>query len=329
VPAAGLRFAILVGLPVLAIVPCLQAFAPPQSSWQLGVKQADDGNCPAAVQTLTSALASSPAPPADPYVSLSDCQVAMKRPGDAEQTLRKGLSAHPASPALELALGELLTDTQPNSMEAGQLLEHVVRVTPRDFEARHSYARWAHTNLRERICEAQEKAALLLPGLDDDSLMPMNTLLGICAGRVEDAEEARAAFRRANVINLRQKTYDPETAWEFVEFLQRYGDDAELQSIVGEILEHVPGFGPARLERAKYFDREGQPDKAAEAAQQALQSAGNDANDEWAAHGILARSFTALGQTANASREQAWLDAHPDPSTPIQFIPGASPPSNK
>ena len=50
---------------------------------------------------------------------------------------------------------------------------------------------------------------------------------------------------------------------------------------------------------------------AAEAARLVLQSEGNDLNDERAAHEILARSYTALGDTANAAREQAWIDAHP------------------
>jgi hypothetical protein len=303
--AAGLRFAILVSLPGF------QAVAQSPSPWDLGARLAKQGNCAAAVQTLTSALASAPAPTAAPYLLLSDCAAQMNRPADAEQILRKGLSAHPASPALQLALGELLMDVQPYSLEAGQLLEHSVRAAPRDAEARHSYARWAHVNLRERICVAQEKAALLLPGLDDDELLQMNTLLGICSGRIEDAVEARAAFRRANAVNLRQKTYAPEAAWQYIEFLKRFGGDAEVQSIAGEILDRVPGFGPARLERAKYFDREGQPEKAAEAARLVLQSAGNDLNDERAAHEILARSFTALGDTGNAAREQAWIDAHP------------------
>jgi tetratricopeptide (TPR) repeat protein len=312
VRAAVLGFAILVSLPGL------QALAPPQSPWDLGARLAKEGNCPAAVQTLTSALASSPAPTAAPYLLLSDCYTQMNRPADAEQILRKGLSAYPANPDLELFLGELLMDTQSYSVEAGQLLEHSVRNTPRDPEARNSYARWAHMNLRERICVAQEKAALLLPGLDDVARLEMNTLLGVCSGRIEDAEGARAAFRRANAINLRQKTYDPAVAWEYVQFLGRFGEDAEVQSIVGEILERVPEFGLARLERAKYFDREGQPDKAAEAARLVLQGKGNDLNVERAAHGILARSFTALGETGNASREQAWIEAHPDLETPVK-----------
>jgi len=306
VRAAGLGFAILASLPGL------QAF-PQASPWDLGARLAKEGNCAAAVQTLTSALASSPAPTAETYLLLSDCDAQMNRPADAEQALRKGLSAHPASSDLKLALGELLLDTQPDSLEAGQLLEHSARTAPRDPEARHSYARWAYRNLRYRVCAAQEKAAVLLPGLDDPALLQMNTLLGICSGRVEDAAEARVAFRRANAINLRQKTYDPESAWQFVQFLRRFGEDAEVQSIVGEILERVPGFGLARLERAKYLDREGHPKEAAEAARLVLQSPGNDLDVEREAHGILARSFTALGDTDNASREQAWIEAHPEP----------------
>jgi tetratricopeptide (TPR) repeat protein len=304
----------------------MQAFAPPQSPWDRGARLAEQRNCAAAVQTLTSALASSAAPTAAPYLLLSDCYKQMNRPADAEQTLRKGLSAHPANPALELFLGDFLMDVQPDSPEAGQLLEHSVRAAPRDSEARHAYARWAHMNLRERICVAQEKAALLLPGLDDDALLAMNTLLGICSGRIEDVAGARAAFRRANAINLRQKTYEPVVAWQYVQFLGRFGEDAEVQSIVGEILKRAPEFAPARLERAKYFDRESRPDQAIEAARLVLQSAGNDLNVERTAHEILARSFAALGDTSNASREQAWIEAHPDPEAPVKLIFPIGPP---
>ncbi len=304
--AAVLGFAILAGLPGL------RAFVPQPSPWVLGARQAKEGNCAAAVQTLAAALASSPAPTAVPYLVLSDCDVQMNRSPDAEQVLRKGLTAHPASPDLELALGELLMDLHPDSLEAGQLLERSARAAPRDPAARHSYARWAYRNLRYRICAAQEKAAVLLPDLEDAELLQMNTLLGICYGQIEEAAEARAAFRRANAINLRQKTYDPESAWQYLLFLRRFGEDAEVQSIAGEILDRVPQFAPARVERAKYFDREGQPKQAAEAARLALQSAGNDFDVERAAHGILARSFAAMGDTDNASREQAWIDAHPN-----------------
>jgi tetratricopeptide (TPR) repeat protein len=176
----------------------------------------------------------------------------MSRPVEAEQILRKGLAAHPGSPVLEMALGELLMDLHSDSLEAGQLLEHAARMAPRDPEARNSYAQWAHMNYRERICVEQEKAALLLPGLSDDALVPINTLLGTCSSAVEDAVGARTAFQKANAINLRRKTYDPDAAWQYVEFLKRFGQDPEVHQIVGEILERVPEYGPALQERAKW-----------------------------------------------------------------------------
>jgi tetratricopeptide (TPR) repeat protein len=240
----------------------------------------------------------------------------MEHPAEAEQVLRKGLSAHPGVPALERALGELLMHRHFDSSEAGQLLARAVAQTPGDPESRHYYAQWAYMNSRERICAAQEQAAMRLPSLNDTALLQMNTLLAMCVSRLEDAAGAHAAFQRANEINLRQKNYDPVAAWQFVQFLGRFGEDSEVQSIVSQILDRIPGFGPARLERAKYFDHSGQPDKALEEARLVLQSAGNDFNVERAAHAILARSYTALGQTRDASGEQAWIDAHSNPETP-------------
>lgn len=245
-----MRTAVLI-FAVLISLPGLHAFAPPPSPWDVGARQAKEGNCTAAVQTLTSALASAPAPTAAPYLSLFDCYAAMKNAAEAEQILRKGLVAHPANPALEMALGELLMDLQSTSVEAGKLLEDAVRLTPRDPEARNSYAQWAHMNWRDRTCVEQEKAALLLPGLSDDALVPINTLLGTCSSGIEDAAGARTAFQKANMVNLRRKTYDPDAAWQYVEFLKRYGEDAEVQQIVRQILDRVPDYAQAREERAR------------------------------------------------------------------------------
>jgi len=273
-------------------------------------------DCAAAMEALTPAGKPAPAPVASAWLLASVCYTKMERAADAERVLREGLSAHPADRVLERALGELLMHEHFDSSEAGQLLERAVQRAPGDPESRHYYAQWAYMNSRERVCAAQERAALRLPGLNNTALLQMNTLLAMCAGRLEDAAGARAAFRRANEINLREKTYDPVAAWQYVQFLGRFGEDAEAQTIVSQILARAPDFGPARLERAKYFDRSGQPDKAVEEAGLVLQSAGNDFNVERAAHGILARSFAALGRKEDAAREQAWIEAHPNPETP-------------
>lgn len=304
---------------ILPLVVCMVAPAAlaAESVYGTALRQAKEGNCAAVVQTLAPLIQTSPPPAAPAYVLLSNCLAQTGRGADAEQTLRKGLSAHTAHPILQRALGELLMHQQFDSAEAGQLLGHAVEGAPQDPEARHFYAQWAFMNSRERVCAAQEQAALRLPGLNDAALFQMNTLLAMCSSHLEDATAgARAAFRRANEINLRQKAYDPVAAWQYVQFLGRVGEDADVQLIVNQILAHTPDFGPARLERAKHFDRLGQPGKAVDEARLVLKSAGNDFNTERAAHGILARSFVALGQAGDAALEQAWIESHPNPETP-------------
>jgi tetratricopeptide (TPR) repeat protein len=272
--------------------------------------------CAASAAKLTPATKSAQVPAASVYIDAAVCYGQTERPADAEQILRKGLSRHPANPVLERTLAELLMHEHFDSAEAGQLLARAVATAPGDPEARHYYAQWAYMNSRERICPAQERAALRLPGLNDMALLQMNTLLGMCDSHIEDIVGARAAFERADEINLRQKNYDPLAAWRYVGFLALFGEDAEVQSMVNQILDRTPDFGPALLERAKYLDRSGQPEKAVEVARLVLESAGNDFNVERAAHAILAKSFNALGQTADAAREQAWIEAHPNPESP-------------
>ena len=84
-----------------------------------------------------------------------------------------------------------------------QLLARATRALPGNPEARHYYAQWAYLNDRDRICMQQETAALRLPGLNDVALLQMNTLLGMCASRMEAIPEAKAAFvPMANIGSL-------------------------------------------------------------------------------------------------------------------------------
>jgi len=161
--------------------------------------------------------------------------------------------------------------------------------------------------------------ALALPGLNDLAALQMHTLLGMCYSRlpeVEGAQGARRAFQRANEINGGQTAYDPVAAFQYVQFLTRYGDAAAAQAIVDQILQRVPRFGPARLEKAKYHDRAGEPARAIAEATLALSSEGIDVNSERAAHMLLARCHSLLGNAEEAAKEQQWIEAHPNPETP-------------
>ena len=234
----------------------------------------------------------------------------------AEATLRAGLRANPAAPVLERALGQLLFRAKYDSSEAGTLLAHAAKMLPRDPEAKHYYAQWAYLNSRDRICVQQEAETLALPGLNDLALLQMNTLLGMCQSRLEEAAGARKAFQRANEINARQPAYDPVAAFQYVRFLTRYEDDKAAQEIVDQILQKIPRFAPAHLEKAKHYDRSGDAARAIEEAKQALSSDGNDVNSERAAHVLLARCYSMLGNTVEAAKEQQWIEAHPNPETP-------------
>jgi tetratricopeptide (TPR) repeat protein len=273
-----------------------------------------------AVTKLEAAIRADPKGGENLYLLLAESYTQLTDRAKAEAALRAGLRVYPAAPLLERALGQLLFRARYDSSEAGTLLAHAAKMLPRDPEARHYYAQWAYLNGRERICVDQEREALALPGLNDLAALQMNTLLGMCYSRLlqeaEAAQGARAAFQRANEINARQPAYDPVAAFQYVQFLTRYGDDAAAQTIVDEILQRVPRFGPARLEKAKHYDRGGECARAIAEAKRALSADGIDFNNERAAHILMARCHSLLGNADDAAKEQAWIEAHPNPETP-------------
>jgi tetratricopeptide (TPR) repeat protein len=308
--AAALALICLMGISALA----------DQAPLAVAVGQAQAGQFKEAVATLETAIRANPKGGEDLYLLLADCYTQLADPAKATTTLRAGLRVYPAAPVLERALGQLLFRTKFDSAEAGTLLAHAAKMLPRDPQAKHYYAQWAYLNARERICVAQEREALALPGLNDLAALQMNTLLGMCYGRLlqeeEAAQGARQAFQRANEINARQTAYDPVAAFQYVQFLARYGDDATAQSVVDEILQRAPRFGPARLEKAKYYDRAGECGRAVAEAKLTLSADGIDVNNERAVHMLMARCYSLLGNAEEAAKEQQWIEAHPNPETP-------------
>jgi len=47
-----------------------------------------------------------------------------------------------------------------------------------------------------------------------------------------------------------------------------------------------------------------------------LRGSNNDINTQRAAHMILAKSYTILGNADEAAREQLWIEQHPNPESP-------------
>ena len=310
--ASALLIVCMVAVPAVA--------SQPRTPFDAAMAQVQAGQYQQAIATLEEAIRANPKGGENFFVLLSVCHLQLADAAKATATLRAGLRVYPESPLLERSLGQLLFRGKFDSSEAGTLLAHAAKLLPRDPEAKHYYAQWAYLNARERVCVAQELEALALPGLNDIASLQMNTLLGMCYGRLAqepDAEKgARLAFQRASEINARQAAYDPVAAIQYVQFLQRQGDDAAAQPIIDQILQRVPQFAPARLEKAKFYDRGGDCARAITEAQLALSSQGNDINSERAAHILLARCHSQLGHADLAAKEQQWIEAHPNPETP-------------
>src|SRR5437867_10788247 len=173
----------LLGLAFLAAAPGVAwqtAGAPRQDpALARAVQQARNGKCSEAVETLRSRIHAAPKPEEGVYRLLADCHLTLAQPAEAQQTLRDGMRAYPASPLIAGGLGQLLFRQHFDSTEAGRLLALAAKTLLRDPESHHYYAQWAYLNSRERICVQEEQSALRVSGQNDLALLQMNTLLAM------------------------------------------------------------------------------------------------------------------------------------------------------
>jgi tetratricopeptide (TPR) repeat protein len=306
-PKAGCTIAVALFLPALVLAgdPVLAAAA----------TEAARGDCAAADLTIRPYLQSRGKTDPDAYRLIADCHGRTGQLPQAVRTLREGIAALPSSAVLQRSLGEALFRQNPKDPEAGELLRRASQALPGDPEASHYYAQWAYVNLQNEICVRMEQAALRSPGLSDLALLQMYTLLGMCQSRLEAVQGAKASFLKARAVNLRRASYDPIAAYQYVQLLNRLGQESEAMLVVDEILQRVPAFAPAHLERAKSFERARRPGEAIEAARAALAGQGSDPVTERAAHGVLARCYFLTGDLAAAEQEQQWIQQHPNPDT--------------
>jgi len=271
------------------------------------------GDCQKVIETLSTYVRSQPSGEA-PYLLLSECSMRLSRDEDAIRALRDGVKVNPKSSILKLSLGQALFRKDPSSAEAGELLRLASLAAPKDPESRHYYAQWAYLNNRDEICARNEIEALRTPGLVDLARLQMLTLLGMCQSRLGQASAARISFEAARQINLRSPQFDAASAYQHLRFLTVDGEKGEIGALIDEVLQRSPNFGPARLERAKSFDRAKNATKAIEEAKRALEGEGNDLAMIRAAHLLLAKNYFALGETQKAEEEQKWVESHVTPA---------------
>jgi tetratricopeptide (TPR) repeat protein len=243
------------------------------------------------------------------WILLARCYESVGKPEDALRTLQAALRANPDSPRLLLNLGEVVFRFKADSQEAGMMLRQASEAMPQDAEARHYYAQWAFLNDKENECAANEKAGLALPGLNDQALLQMYTLLGMCQDKLDQPDKAESAFEKALVINRRSKLYDPASAIQFARFLNVSGKEDQARRLVQEIASHAPGFGPVHLEIAKQFEKSGQFAQAADEARKALAGDGNDNQTIRSARTVLAKCLFATGRKKEAEEQRQLIEA--------------------
>ena len=297
---------------LIAILPLLLALQqPPAESSTLGAAELllRQNRYEDAIRELRSALEREPQSGEAVWVLLARCYESVGKPEEALRTLRAGVRANPDSRRLPLNLGEVLFRLKADSLEAGALLAHAVEAMPRDAEARHYYAQWASLNDKENECAANERAALALPGLNEQALLQMYTLLGLCEDKLDHPENAESAFQKALNVNRRSKPFDPGSAIQFARFLSISGKQEQARQLVQEILAHAPSFGPVHLELARQFDKAGHFAQAVDEARLALAGEGNDSLTIRSARSVLAKGLFALGQKKEAEEQRQLIEA--------------------
>jgi len=252
------------------------------------------GDSDRAAEALEILLSAEAGLPPEVHLTLMDAWLKLDRADKAADAGERAIKAHPKSGPLLKRTGHILFRRSYTNPRAGELLENASRILPQDPEA---------------AIEAERRALALSAG-NDAARMQICTVLAIAHDKLGHAKQAEQAFAEALDANRRLRSFDPNAALEYVQFLVRQSREQEAQRIVGEMLHHAPQFGPARLERAKYLSAQGENEKAISEALSALDLAGDDPLQQRAAHAFLARTYFALGQEEEAQKHQRWIEEH-------------------
>lgn len=206
------------------------------------------------------------------------------------------------------AEGQALLDDRTRSAQARGPLEKAVKLTPGDPEAHYYLARWACLHNEDRLCMGEARAALSLAPHNDDAALQLQTMIGIAAQNTNQPKAAEAAFVAALGANKRMGLKDPLAAFQYIDFLLKRARDSDALPIIQLLMDKVPAFGPAYLERAKLLARDGQRKEAVEMAEYCLKLRWMDREKQRAAHVLLARTYYQLGDEESARKHQEWVE---------------------
>jgi tetratricopeptide (TPR) repeat protein len=225
---------------------------------------------------------------------------------ETKTKLEQMVARHPRSLIFRKALARLLSNS---SAQAEALFTGLGKDLPRDAETHYLFAQWACVNDKNELCVAESTKAIALSGANLEAIMQLNTLRAMALDTLNRVPQAEAAFRQALAANRKVPKPSPHATFKFIEFLTKRNREAEAQTLNDELLKSFPAFGEAHFERAKWLAKQRQTADAIEPAKRALSLLAKDEKQAKAIHAFLARTYFALGQTAEAEFHQKAVES--------------------
>lgn len=342
----GVRRLLILQMLILGGMAELQTAAPRQSGqvesqMDSAQKLMQAGEFGKAREVLTALMQREQAPPPDVFILMATCHLNLKETARALEVFERGMTLYPAERVLEEFYVTLLTNYVPTeqmkeklekalavsphslvllraaafvqlrldsrSEQARRLVDRLIELAPDNPNSHYIYGQWAVLNHQEELAIREWEKTLALANVDSRMQMDVYTLIGDAENRLNRAERAEAAFKKALQANAGLEKPNPVSAFFYAEFLVRQSRLDESQVVIDEILGWAPRYGPALLQRALHRARVNKPEEAIVAAENAL--SGTDLNPEQtrAAHVLLAKTYFLLKRTADAERHQQWL----------------------
>lgn len=134
----------------------------PQANLRLGYVLLESQNCGAASRYFTRAIAAH-VPSVDAHLGLAQCQVAARRPADAQKTLTDAERLEPGNPVVAANLGIVFSDAGRHA-EGIAALQRAIKIDPEFHEARFNLSRvFARAGRREEAAREAQTLLTMLP----------------------------------------------------------------------------------------------------------------------------------------------------------------------
>jgi len=296
-----------------------------------------------AIEVLEAVVKREQAPPADVFILLSTSHLNVKETNRALEVFERGMSLYPQQALLEEFYVKLLADYVPiqqmkdklekalaasprspfllraaafvemrldiRGERARQMVAKFVEVAPDDPNSHYVYGQWARLNHQEELAIAEWEKTLSLTTADARMQMDVYTLIGDAENRLNRAEQAEAAFKKAFEANSSLEDHNSASAFFYADFLAKQARFDESHAIIEQILLWTPTYGPALLEQAIHLTRVKKPEEAVVAAEKALVGTDLTKDQTRAAHVLLGKTYFLLKRIPDAERHQQWLKA--------------------